>query len=155
VRRQIAAARMGEEDRGKPLAVTPIAPTDHGEVDQACPAIPESVPRMRQAVVALAEEAGAADAALDAIRLATSEALTNVVVHAYDGDPGPIRLHAAVQSGDLAVSIADDGHGLRPTVNRRGMGLGLAIIAEAAKELSICRRPAGGTELRMRFSLAG
>ncbi len=135
--------------------VTQTAPTDRDEVDQACPAVPESVPRMRQAVVALAAEAGAAEAALDAIRLATSEALTNVVVHAYEGAPGPIRLRAAVECGDLAVSVADEGHGLRPTVQRSGMGLGLAIIAEATKELSICRRPTGGTELRMRFSLDG
>lgn len=115
--------------------------------------MPESVPRARQAVVGLAAQAGASDEQVDAIRLATSEALTNVVVHAYDGLPGMIHVRAAVAGDGLSVSVSDDGAGLHPRVDRRGMGLGLALIAEAAEELAVRKRPTGGTELEMRFAV--
>lgn len=115
--------------------------------------MPESVPRARQAIVSMVSRAGASQDAVDAIRLATSEALTNAVLHAYQGAPGMIYLRAALRAGELAVTVADDGEGLRPRVDRPGMGLGLVLIAEAADELAIVKRPAGGTELQMRFVL--
>ncbi len=118
------------------------------------PAVPESVPRARQAVVDFAAEVGATDAQVDAIRLATSEALTNAVLHAYSGAPGLIYLHAALGRAGLSVTVADDGGGLHPRLDRKGMGIGLALIAEAAAELAILKRPAGGTELQMRFPVS-
>jgi anti-sigma regulatory factor (Ser/Thr protein kinase) len=123
-------------------------------IAESYPAVPDSVPRARQAVVELATEAGASDDELDAIRLATSEALTNAVVHAYDGPPGQIHVHAALTAGQLSVTVADDGRGLAPRLDRRGMGLGLALIAEAAEELAIVKRPTGGTAVQMRFAVS-
>jgi stage II sporulation protein AB (anti-sigma F factor) len=120
-------------------------------VAETYPAVPESVPRARQAVVRLAADAGASEGEVDAIRLATSEALTNAVVHAYDSTPGLIYLCAAVGSEGLSVTVADDGGGLRPRLDRRGMGIGLALIAEVTETLAIVKRPAGGVKLQMRF----
>lgn len=137
----------------------------HPEVEQICareapglaesyPAVPESVPQARQAVVSLAAEAGASDEQVDAIRLATSEALTNAVVHAYDGGPGMVHVRAALRGEGIAITIRDDGTGPRPRLDRRGIGLGLALIAAAADEMAIATRPGGGTELKMRFGLS-
>ena len=123
-------------------------------VSASYPAVPESVPEARQAVVGLAAEGGASDEQVDAIRLATSEALTNAVVHAYDGAPGMVHVRAVLAGDGIAISVRDDGTGLRPRLDRRGMGLGLALIAAAADEMAIATRPGGGTELKMRFGLS-
>jgi anti-sigma regulatory factor (Ser/Thr protein kinase) len=133
--------------------VEQIGGSEGPEVSESYPAVPESVPEARQAVVGLASEVGASDEQVDAIRLATSEAVTNAVVHAYDGIPGLVHVRAEVAQNAIAVSVSDDGAGLRPRLERRGIGLGLALIAAAADEMAIATRPGGGTELRMRFAL--
>src|SRR5579884_294012 len=127
--------------------------SEAGSLAESFPAVPESVPRARQAVVKLAVDAGADEEQLDAIRLAISEALTNAVLHAYAGPPGLVHVRVVQDGSGLSVTVADDGAGLRPRLDRRGMGLGLALIAEAAEELAINKRPSGGTELKMRFAL--
>jgi serine/threonine-protein kinase RsbW len=119
------------------------------------PAIPASVPTARDALVDFAVAAGASTEQLDAIRLACSEALTNVVVHAYDDRPGPIHISAAVAGHELWLLIADDGRGLRPRADSPGLGQGLRLIAQAADELTIVKRSTGGTELQLRFALGG
>jgi serine/threonine-protein kinase RsbW len=137
--------------RETPKLVDQSSTSGSGDVAESYPAVPESVPRARQAVVGLAAQAGASEAEIDAIRLATSEALTNAVLHAYDGAPGLVHVRAALAAGALSVIIGDDGAGLRPRVDRLGMGLGLTLIAEATEELAIVKRPGGGVELHMRF----
>jgi anti-sigma regulatory factor (Ser/Thr protein kinase) len=108
---------------------------------------------VRRAVVALVVEAGATTEQIETIRLATSEALTNAIVHAYGDAPGEIHVTAALASDELWLLVADDGDGLRPHGRRSGLGLGLALIAQACEELTIVKRSTGGTELRMRFRL--
>jgi anti-sigma regulatory factor (Ser/Thr protein kinase) len=109
----------------------------------------------RQALASFAADAGAPAEQVEAIRLASSEALTNVVLHAYDRNAGRMHVDADVVRGQLAVQIADEGTGLRPRLEKRGLGLGLALIAQACDELDIVKRSGGGTELRMRFGLNG
>jgi len=116
-------------------------------------AIGASVPLARHALIGFAAGVGAGGELLDGIGLAVSEALTNVVKHAYEGDPGRIHVAAAVASDELWVLIADDGRGVHPHVNRPDLGLGLTLIAIACEELTIVKRASGGTELRMRFDL--
>jgi anti-sigma regulatory factor (Ser/Thr protein kinase) len=104
--------------------------------------------------VALAEAAGASSEQLDAVRLASSKALTNIVVHAYPANrAGLIHVAATVASGEVWVVIADDGCGLRAGKDSPGLGHGLRLIADACDELTILQRAGGGTELRMLFTL--
>ena len=118
------------------------------------PAVADSVPRAREALSTFAEAAGATDDQLDSIRLAVSEATTNVVVHAYDDDEsGRIQLDAGLASGELWVLIADDGLGMRPQVQSPGLGFGLSLISQVCDEFEIAKRSSGGLELRMRFAL--
>jgi anti-sigma regulatory factor (Ser/Thr protein kinase) len=114
---------------------------------------PESVARARSAVARFAAEAGVSRRQLDDIRLATSEAVTNAVVHAYGTQPGSVHLTAAIVDDELWVLIADDGFGLQPRSDRPGLGLGLGLIAQVSDDLAIVPRSSGGIELRMRFSL--
>jgi serine/threonine-protein kinase RsbW len=114
---------------------------------------PESVPAARRALTDFARAAGAPDDLTEAVRLASSEALTNAVVHAYRGEPGSVYLTAAVVDEELWVLIADDGCGLEPQPDRPGLGLGLGLISQVTDELAIVPRATGGTEVRMRFDL--
>lgn len=122
-------------------------------LSESYPAVASSVPTARRAVVAFAVAAGLAAERLDGLRLAVSEALSNVVVHAYPDRAGEIQLAASVADGDLWVLIADDGAGLWPRVLGPGLGLGLGLIAHETDELTIAKRASGGTELRMLFKL--
>src|SRR5438270_10506247 len=92
------------------------------------PAVAGSVPRAREAVAAIAALAGASDERIDSVRLAVSEAVTNAVVHAYEGQDGEIEVSAKVDDHELEVEVDDDGRGLRAGA-RHGLGLGLALIA--------------------------
>jgi anti-sigma regulatory factor (Ser/Thr protein kinase) len=122
---------------------------------QSYPATPESVPVARRDLARFASDAGAGDDQVEAVRLAASEAITNIVLHAYDDRVGEVHVDADVRTGELVVQIADDGTGMQPRFAKAGLGLGLALIAHASDQLDIVKRPEGGTELRMRFSLIG
>ncbi len=97
--------------------------------------------------------AGATGACLEAIRLAASEAITNAVVHAYSAPGGTINVSASCLPDEFWLLVSDDGEGLRPSRHSRGLGLGLAVIAQLADELQIISRSSGGTQLQMRFKL--
>jgi anti-sigma regulatory factor (Ser/Thr protein kinase) len=102
-----------------------------------------------------ARRAGASPPVLDQIRLAVSEAVTNVVIHAYVDapEPGPVRVAAHVENATVNVVVADDGRGMVPRLDSPGLGLGLALIAHAADNLDVHDGDPGGTQLRMTFSL--
>jgi anti-sigma regulatory factor (Ser/Thr protein kinase) len=117
------------------------------------PAVPESIPLARRALTDFAARAGGSTTQIDDVRLAVSEALTNAVVHGYADEPGAIHISAASVSGDLWVLVSDDGCGLRVRTERPGLGLGMALIAEASDEFTIVPSAQRGTELRMRFTL--
>jgi anti-sigma regulatory factor (Ser/Thr protein kinase) len=114
-------------------------------------AVPASVPAMRRALdrVLAAEpitERRAAD-----IRLALTEACTNVVQHAYPDDaPGDVVV--IFQSGHdaLTVSVLDSGRGLAATPEHPGLGLGLTVIEALADSVAIADLQPG-TGVRMTF----
>lgn len=114
---------------------------------------PEAVGQARATLTEFALAAGATMVQADAVRLAVSEAMTNAVVHAYGGGPGPIHITAAAVSGELWILIADDGGGLQPQADRPGLGLGLGLISQVSDDMAIVSRSGGGTEVRMCFTL--
>jgi len=114
---------------------------------------PSAVAEARAAVAEFASAAGATQAQVDAARLATSEAVTNAVLHAYRGKPGKVHLTAAVAGSELWLLVADDGDGLQPQTDRPGLGLGLGLISQVCDEMAIVARSSGGTEVRIRFDL--
>ena len=120
---------------------------------QTYPARAESIPTARQALTRFAAQAGASRGRIRAIRLAASEALSNVVRHAYPEGTGSIHVTASAAGNELCVLIADDGCGIHAHLPRDGLGLGLALIASQCDELQIVKRPSGGTGLRLWFKL--
>ena len=66
-----------------------MAPAVPAELDLVLPVEPPSVPAARRAVEGVAHAMGACPGTVEALRLAVSEACTNVILHAYrdsDGD---------------------------------------------------------------------
>lgn len=124
-------------------------------LSETFPAVPASVPQARHAVERFAEAAGMTGDDLDSLRLAVSEAISNVVRHAYrSGEEGAIHVLAAIAGDELWVLIGDDGHGLQAVSDDPGLGVGLALIASVSDHFAVINRSGGGTELRMRFQLA-
>ena len=122
------------------------------------PATADSVGRLRRTVAEFARGHGASARALESVNLAVSEALTNVVVHAYRdaAEPGPLLVVVAVRDRVLIVTVADEGCGMTPRSDSPGLGLGMGVMARVADTFEISPRPARpGVVLRMAFALAG
>ena len=118
------------------------------------PAVPEAVADLRSRVVCVARKAGAPPEAVSSIKLAVSEAATNVVLHAYPEHPGEVRVRVERSGRTLRVVVSDDGSGMLPRPDSPGLGLGLPLIAQLVDGLDVSRPERGGTELCMRFELA-
>jgi serine/threonine-protein kinase RsbW len=120
---------------------------------QVYPALPRSVGLARAAVVRFAKQVGASQPTVEAVQLGVSEAVTNVVVHAYSDapKPGSLEVAAALAGGELWVIVTDSGAGLRPRRDSPGLGLGLGLIAQVSDGVDLEHRASGGLELRMRF----
>jgi anti-sigma regulatory factor (Ser/Thr protein kinase) len=92
---------------------------------------------------------------LGSIAVCVSEAMTNVVVHAYRDipSPGQIYLEAELDGDSLTVRVSDKGHGLEPRIDSDGLGLGLPLISKFSTASEIVSSDEGGTEVIMRFDL--
>jgi serine/threonine-protein kinase RsbW len=122
--------------------------------EQSWPASPEHVGAARKAVSVVARRAGAEDAVLDAMRLAVSEAVSNVIVHGYrDAPSGAFTLEVEWEGDELRITVRDQGCGMEPRADSPGAGLGLPLIANLAERFSVTVPPDGGTEVSMTFPL--
>jgi anti-sigma regulatory factor (Ser/Thr protein kinase) len=118
------------------------------------PARADQVRLARREVEAYAREHGAVDP--DGIALAVSEAVTNVVVHAYIDapEPGDVEVFAERHPGDgLEIQVCDDGRGMTPRRDSPGLGVGLPIVARLAQRFRVEARPGGGTAVSMLFAV--
>jgi anti-sigma regulatory factor (Ser/Thr protein kinase) len=88
------------------------------------------------------------------MRLAVTEACTNVVRHAYTGVDGTIDVVVRPRGGDLEVVVEDSGRGIGPSPDTAGPGLGLPLIAALADTLEIERSATAGSRLVMSFMRA-
>lgn len=116
------------------------------------PAVPESAARARRIV---RQHAGDVLGDMAAVDLAVTEAVANVIMHAYRDRPhgqpvGRIHVGVRVDEEGVEVVVADDGVGMAPRPDSPGIGLGMALIAHQADELDIEQRRRG-TRLTMRF----
>ena len=117
---------------------------------QSWPAAPEHVGSARRVVSAAARRAGAGDPVLDAVRLAVSEAVSNVVVHGYRGSArGAFTVAVEWEGDELRVTVRDEGCGMQPRPDSPGAGLGLYIsrglVRAHGGELEVGDAPEGGT----------
>jgi serine/threonine-protein kinase RsbW len=119
------------------------------------PAGPPAVTQLRHQAASFAAAAGASEQVTDAIALAVSETVTNVVLHAYDGASGRIRVTCSVDGERFIVEVVDEGGGIAPRQDSPGIGHGLAIVGAVAQTLDITSGSDGrGTVVTMAFGPA-
>jgi anti-sigma regulatory factor (Ser/Thr protein kinase) len=86
------------------------------------------------------------------MRLAVTEACTNVVRHAYEaGELGTIDVVIRPAGDRLELIVSDHGSGMGPSADVAGPGLGLPMIAALADEVEIEPGCSRGSRLAMAF----
>jgi anti-sigma regulatory factor (Ser/Thr protein kinase) len=116
------------------------------------PATVESVAVARRAVRRFAT---GLEVDVDGMTLAVSEAVANVVAHAYDeGMPGVVELSARASPFEVAIVVRDRGRGLEAAGASHGAGFGIEIIRRLAQHVAL-DDSASGVALTMRFRRGG
>lgn len=122
------------------------------------PARPEGVAVVRQALAGIADALDFDAGVLADMKMAVSEACTNVVVHAYDATDGMLEVDMTADETGLSIEVRDHGAGIRPQVNNArnvpALGLGLPLIAALSNSFELQGSPGKGTAVRMTFSYA-
>ena len=127
-----------------------------GELVLRLPAEAPQIPVARRAVADYCNVGGMPERFVDDVKLVVTEAVTNVVRHAYDASSTGERasLHACVEPGALLVGVTDRGRGIGARSANPGLGLGLRLALQLAG--GVQTRDAGvngGTRLKLRFAL--
>ena len=141
--------RPGQADRSPSVRLT-------------LPAVASNVALIRQVLAGLADDLGVDTAQCADMKIAVTEACTNVVVHAYPGDYGPVETEMTLLAQGLVVSVRDRGTDFKPSMplapnpatqsGDSALGFGLSLIAELSDEFAI-RAGASGTEVQMLFAV--
>jgi len=105
------------------------------------PAQPGNIAVVRRALEAIADELALPRRLIEDMRLAVTEACTNVVRHAYDdderGSANAMRVDLLPSDDGMQVIVEDRGRGLGPSPDASGPGLGLPLIAALTSALEV------------------
>lgn len=116
------------------------------------PATPDMVPVARHDVRDALIRAGLTDPGLHAnVALAVTEATANAVRHAYPADHAerPVEVTVTRSTDALVVTVEDEGSGIADGPATEAGGMGLAIMGDQSRDLSI---DTGDTGTRVRLS---
>ena len=121
-------------------------------IDLDLPAVPESAPLARRAVVEALE---GVPVDRDGVAGMVSEAVSNSALHAYPpgSEVGRVRVSAAIVDHTLDVVVSDDGVGTTPTSERSGLGLGVPLMGDLSDGFEVSA--GAGTRVTARFELFG
>jgi serine/threonine-protein kinase RsbW len=122
------------------------------DVRLTLPAQADSLSVIRHVLGAFAEALRLPPDRVEDMRLAVTEACTNVVRHAYDADrPGTIDVVVRPSRERLEIIVSDRGRGMGPSRDVEGPGLGLPLISALADEVELQQATVRGSRLRMSF----
>jgi anti-sigma regulatory factor (Ser/Thr protein kinase) len=133
-----------------------VVPTLPPEVLLTMPARPEGVGVVRQALAGVADALDFDPSVLADMKMAVTEACTNVVVHAYEDD-GTLEVEILTGEEGLTIVVRDQGTGIQPRPAQAGapaLGLGLPLIAALSDAFELRGSAGAGTEVRMTFAYA-
>ena len=95
------------------------------------------------------------------IKTAVSEAVTNCIVHGYEGEEGKVYMDLSLKDNEVTIKIKDDGVGIdnihrameplfttKPELERSGMGF--AFMEAFMDEIAVVSQPGVGTEVHMK-----
>jgi len=122
----------------------------------ALPATAENVIVVRQAIAGVAEALGLARSRIADLKTVVTEACNNVVLHAYEGEPGTLYVFAEPGDDELLIRVADEGHGFQPRASEgdASLGLGLPLIAALSDSFEISGGAGRGSSTSIRFGYA-
>lgn len=133
----------------------------HNQMETTFLSQPENESFARVVIAAFAVQLSPTVSEIADIKTAVSEAVTNAIVHGYEGTRGMVTLRAAIDDRLLTVEITDQGRGIRdvqqamepfftthPEQERSGMGF--SVMQTFMDELQVTSAPGEGTSVRMR-----
>jgi anti-sigma regulatory factor (Ser/Thr protein kinase) len=127
------------------------------DIELTLPARAENVAVVRHAIGGLGEALDLDPQTLSDVKLAVTEACTNVVVHAYEEDAGVLEVEMLADEAGLTIVVRDHGSGIQPRPARSeppALGLGLPLIAALSDAFELKGSAGHGTEVRMTFAYA-
>jgi serine/threonine-protein kinase RsbW len=122
---------------------------------------PESVAVVRSKLRQLGASSGLEAQLVDDLLTAVSEACNNVVLHAYRGRPGTLRVDVVVGDDVVDIEVSDSGSGIAEVdaesederlAGQNSLGLGVALIQALAQRVVFADRPGNGTAVSMSFT---
>jgi serine/threonine-protein kinase RsbW len=118
-------------------------------------AVAENVMLVRQTVDGAAREFGASQRKIDDIKLAVTEACSNVVKYAYRDGIGELTVGVEPLADGLAIVVSDGGAWLeREDGEREAGGLGIPLMEAVARECDISTDE-NGTTVYLEFDRDG
>lgn len=118
------------------------------------PATANSVAAARHDVLEfLAEQTDVSSYTLESIALVVSEAVSNVVKHAYAEAGGSVWVEVQAHRDELRLIVSDNGRGLADGPAQLGTGLGLRYMRKFCDDMAVEDRAGGGVTVRTRFLL--
>lgn len=101
---------------------------------------------------------------LSDVKTAVSEAVTNAVIHGYDGNDGKITIHSIIEDNIVHIEVCDEGVGIpdiakameplyttKPEMERSGMGF--AFMEAFMDDLEVVSTEGKGTTVKMRKTI--
>lgn len=103
---------------------------------------------------------------IDDVKTAVSEAVTNAIIHGYQGGPGIIYIEAEIKENLLTLSIKDEGVGISnlkkamepmyttDTTGERS-GMGFCFMEAFMDQVEVETEPGQGTKVTMKKRIGG
>ena len=124
--------------------------------------VPENESFARVVIAAFAVQLSPTVSEIADLKTAVSEAVTNAIVHGYEGTRGMVTMRCAMDDrGTITVEVSDTGKGIpdvdqamepffttRPEQERSGMGF--AVMQTFMDDLEVESAPGQGTLVRMK-----
>ncbi len=118
----------------------------------------------RSAVAAFCVELNPTLDDLSDIKTAVSEAVTNSIVHGYDGEDGVVTIQAGIDGNVIHIEVSDEGKGIedismarqpfyttKPDAERSGMGF--TVLESFMDTLEVFHNAPHGTVVKMSKNL--
>ncbi len=116
---------------------------------------PENVVLVREMLFGVGEAIELDSSDLSDVRTAVTEACNNVVLHAYEGDPGPLEIELYLAAQSLGVLVRDHGVGLPAesmSLETDTGGIGLHVIRTLTQTVEFADGAERGTDVWMWFN---
>ena len=135
--------------------------TMHNEMKTSFLSVAENESFARVVIAAFAVQLSPTVSEIADIKTAVSEAVTNAIVHGYEGQTGMVSMHAVIADKILTVEIHDEGRGIadipkamepffttHPEQERSGMGF--AVMQTFMDDVVVESIPGQGTTVCMK-----